>query len=286
VRAAYPAEWEQVQRELAVAVERGDTDQIQAYLVAAATPRPITPGHAPRQDAVVSDTIRRYLTVEATRQASLAARTGVNPGGKVRFGLVNGWILQRLLFEHGLRRKPVRLPAFRLLWPLLPQRRYLMPLVMPEGIYCFYSTPLVRALARIIGDRTCLEIAAGDGTLSRFLTAEGVTVTATDDFSWGLDPGPAQSPVARMDAATALRAHAPQVVICAWPPPRNTFERRVFATPGVEQYLLVTSRHEAAAGDWTAYRTQTQFEFTRDSRLSRLVLPPDAGGAVYVFTRR
>ena len=289
VRAVYPAEWDQVQRELAGVVQRGDAEAIKAYLVAAATPRPATPGHAPRQQAVVSDTIRRYLTVEATRQASLAARTGVR-SGSVRFGLVNGWVLQRLLFEHGLRRKPVNLPAFRLLWPLLPQRRYLMPLVMPEGIYCFYTARLVRALAGIIGDRTCLEIAAGDGTLSRFLAGQGVAVTATDDFSWGLDAQADHRPeaaaaVTRRDAAAALRTHAPEVVICSWPPPGNLFERQVFTTPSVEHYVLVTSRHEVAAGDWKAYRGQTTFDFAEEARLSRLVVPADAGGAVYVFTR-
>ena len=293
VRAVYPAEWQQVQRDLARIVERGDVEQVKAYLVAAATPTPPMLGHVPRQRAVVSDTIRRYLTVEATRQASLAARTGVSgggtAGGTVRFGLVNGWVLQRLLFDSGLRRKPVNLPAFRLVWPLLPQRRFLMPLVMPEGIYCFYSARLIKAMARLVGDRTCLEIAAGDGTLSRFLAAEGVAVTATDDFSWGLAAGEASErdhAVHRMDAAAALGAHAPQVVVCSWPPPGNRFERRVFTTGSVEQYLLVTSRHEVTAGDWPAYRRQSAFDVAEDRRLSRLVLPPDAGGAVYVFTRK
>ena len=73
---------------------------------------------------------------------------------------------------------------FGLLWPLLAQRRLLMPLVQPKGIYWFSSKQLIKALASMIGDRRCLEIAAGDGTLSRFLSDEGVAVTATDDYSW------------------------------------------------------------------------------------------------------
>jgi hypothetical protein len=54
----------------------------------------------------------------------------------------------------------------------------------------------------LIGERECLEIAAGDGTLARFLEAEGVRITATDDHSWrrmsrcllnsGGDPGVVQ----------------------------------------------------------------------------------------------
>jgi hypothetical protein len=74
--------------------------------------------------------------------------------------------------------------AFRLVWPLLWQRRFLMPLVGPKGIYCFYSKPLIRKLADMIGDRRTLELAAGDGTLARFLIGSGVNITATDDYSW------------------------------------------------------------------------------------------------------
>ena len=48
-----------------------------------------------------------------------------------------------------------------------------MPLVQPQGIYCFFSGAFVRELAKLIGDRPALEIAAGDGTLSRFLAARG-----------------------------------------------------------------------------------------------------------------
>jgi hypothetical protein len=59
-----------------------------------------------------------------------------------------------------------------------------MPLVQPKGIYCFYSKPLIERLAGLIGGRSCLEIAAGDGTLSRFLVAAGVRITATDNHSW------------------------------------------------------------------------------------------------------
>ena len=52
---------------------------------------------------------------------------------------LNGFVAQRLLFARGLERKPVSMRRFRLIWPLLWQRRRLMPLVQPKGIYCFYS---------------------------------------------------------------------------------------------------------------------------------------------------
>jgi len=219
------------------------------------------------------------------RQALLAVGTGVTEG-TVKFDLVNGLVLQRLLFEHDLRRKPVPLRAFRTLWPLLPQRRFLMPLVTSRGIYCFYSRPLVKALVRLIDGRSCVEIAAGDGTLSRFLNDAGASVTATDDFSWQDRVGYEAEGVRRLDAAGALREYRPQVVICSWPPPRNSFESRVFTTPEVELYVLITSRHEFAAGDWDAYRSQTAFSFAEEPRLSRLIVPPEIDGAVYLFRRQ
>jgi hypothetical protein len=159
-----------------------------------------------------------------------------------------------------------------------------MPLVQARGIYCFYSRELVEELARLAAGRPCLEIAAGDGTLSRFLAAAGVPVTATDDASWPAVTVPPD--VERLDARAALRAHPAPVVLCSWPPAGNAFERAVFATPAVETYVVVASRHRFAAGDWAAYERQRAFDWDVDERLSRLVLPPELDPAVLVFRRR
>lgn len=40
-------------------------------------------------------------------------------------------------------------------------------------------------LAKWIGKRECVELMAGSGSLSYALMREGVTIKATDDFSWG-----------------------------------------------------------------------------------------------------
>jgi hypothetical protein len=267
---AYPADWAIVQRQLAEIVPRGDLDEITSYVVSLS------------RGAQRSDQIRHQMAVAAVKQLSLSAATGVTEG-RLRFNLVNGWVAQKLLFEHGLRRKPVSLFWFRLIWPLVWQRRFLMPLVGPKGIYCFYSRRLIKNLAAMVGDRHCLEIAAGDGTLSRFLAAEGVDIVATDDHSWPDVSFPAD--VLRQDARKALRAHRPAVVICSWPPAGNTFERDVFKTPGVELYIVISSRHTFASGDWAAYEDQNDFEFAEDPALTRLVLPPELEAAVYVFRR-
>jgi len=177
---AYPQEWSVVQHELAEIVPRGNVHELAAYVqqIAASGRKPVR-----GLDPALGAEIRRQMATAAIKQLSLSAATGVHEG-RVRFNLVNGWIAQKLLFESGLRRKPVSMPAFRMLWPLLWQRRFLMPLVGPQGIYCFYSHPLVKRLVAMIDGRPALEIAAGDGTLSRFLADAGADITATDDHSW------------------------------------------------------------------------------------------------------
>ncbi|GAA4362922.1 hypothetical protein [Nocardioides caricicola] len=219
------------------------------------------------------------------RQANLAAETGTSTG-RIRFNRFNGTLLQWLFFDGpGLARKPTSMAAYRLIWPLVWQRRRLLPLVRRQGIYCFYSGAFVKALAERIADRPAAELAAGDGTLTRFLLAQGVSVRASDDYSWGAHVAYDPELVERLDATKALKQHAPEVVLCSWPPPGNRFERRIFATAAVQSYVLITSPTEADAGDWDAYRNQTEFEMAHDAILSRLVLP--AGRSrVYVFTRR
>ena len=169
----------------------------------------------------------------------------------------------------------------RQLW----QRRLLMPLVQPEGIYCFYSRQLVNALAALIVKRTCLEIAAGDGTLTRFLAGSGVRITATDDYSWKHEVKYPEF-VVRKDAGEALREYAPEVVLCSWPPAGNAFEQQVFRTKSVQLYIVVSSRHRFAAGNWDDYQRQSAFERGEDEALSSSVLPPELDAAVYLFRRK
>lgn len=268
--AAYPDEWRTVQREVAARADAGD---LAAY--ASAISRAVSPD--PRTQ------VRRQMTTALIRQLALSAATGVR-AGRIRFNLLNGWVAQKLLFHSDLERKPVSMRTFRLVWPLVWQRRFLLPLVNRKGIYCFYSRELITELVRLIDGRPCLEIAAGDGTLARMLREAGADVRATDDYSW--DAVRVADDVERLDAGRALRRYQPQVVLCSWPPAGNSFEKDVFATDSVQLYVVISSRHEYAAGDWTAYRRQRGFDLVDDESLSQLVLPPELDSAVRVFTRR
>jgi hypothetical protein len=279
VRERFPDEWTRVQRELAQVVDADDVEAIKAY-----ASRLAAPARVRDEREAVRAIVRQRLAADALRQMGVAAATGVS-SGKLRFGLVSGWLTQRLLFRGGgLERKPVSMRAFRVVWPLVRQKRFLMPLVEPRGIYCFYSRELVRELVDMIGDRSCVEIAAGDGTLARFLREAGADVVATDDYSWQKTRR-AITDVVEQDARSALKERRPQVVICSWPPAGNPFEQSVFTTPSVELYVVIGSRSEFAAGNWTAYRAQDAFALTEDPKLSALVLPPESAPAVWVFRR-
>ena len=183
--------------------------------------------------------IKCRMVVLALDKGYLAAAAG-KVSGKVRLNLVNGLIIQKFLFKRDLIRKPASARLFKYWWPLITQKKILMPLVQDKGIYCFYSRELITKLAELIAGRSCLEIAAGDGTLSRFLADAGVQVKATDDLSWNYAIKYPEN-VENMDAKQALVKYQPEVVICSWPPPGNNFERHIFYTKSVDLYIVIGS---------------------------------------------
>lgn len=283
--ARYPEDWAAVQQDIAAIVARGVADELNTYLARLSA----SPSGQRQQNlqATLSQYVRSRMARESVKKlclSTLAADTGVKQG-KLRFNLFNGFIAQRLLFARDLERKPASLFWFRLLWPLVWQRKRLMPLVQPRGIYCFYTRELIGRLADLIGSRRCLEIGAGDGTLTRFLKERGVQITATDNHGWSQAVNYPEW-VIKQDAREALAAHAPEVVICSWPPAQNDFERDVFDTPSVQLYIVIGSRHQFAFGNWKDYRQQTTFEHEEDRRLAALLLPPELESAVHVFRRK
>jgi len=291
--ARYPDDWAVVQQDVSAIIERGVAEELKGYLERISAPPLLEKSfHIKQQsrksiEAALSKLVRSRMAHEAVKKlclSTLAADTGVTKG-KLRFNLFNGFVAQKLLFSSGLKRKPVSLFWFRLLWPVVWQKKRLMPLVQPKGIYCFYSRELIEALAEMIASRSCLEIGAGDGTLSRFLKDEGVKITATDDYSW---KNAVEYPegVIKLDAREALGSYAPEVVICSWPPSQNDFERQVFDTPSVRLYIVIGSRHQFAFGNWSDYRKQSLFDIEEDKKLGALVLPPELESAVYVFRRK
>jgi hypothetical protein len=287
----YPDAWRNVGSELVIALEDGRAQTLKDYSTKAQSIEETWNGriHRSRHNAKVIESamphlIKSRMALLAMARCYQAAALG-KASGKVRFNLINGYIIQKLLFSHHLTRKPASLKRVRFWWRFISQKRLLMPLVQPKGIYCFYSQELIEELSSLIGDRTCLEIGAGDGTLARFLADKGVQICATDDHSWSHNIEYPET-VERLGAKQALSKYQPQAVICSWPPPGNNFEQKIFSTRSVEIYIVIGSRYRFAGGNWDSYEAQDKFEWRVDRKLSSLVIPPELESAVLIFRRK
>jgi hypothetical protein len=288
---SFPDDWQVVGKDLVAATATRRPEAMEAFVRSAienARPYEQRVENSGKNPQVLATAmpflVRKRMAILAAQRSLQAAALGASPGRR-RFGLWSGFLVQQLFFSHGLARKPVSMRRFRWLWPLVTQKRLLMPLVQPRGMYAFYSRELIAALARLIGERPALEIAAGDGCLSSFLQAWGVDVRATDDHSWTQN---IRYPdfVEKLDAVAALNQAQPKVVLCSYPPPKNTFEQSVFKTSSVELYLVITTKHRFAAGDWQSYESQQAFAMEPDPELSRLILPPEIDPLLLIFRRR
>lgn len=287
----YPTEWDHVGPKLVSSLENGQAQTLNDFVIEAKSlekswkDRIRKSGNNQKTlQSALPFLIRSRMSLLAVDRCLLSAATGITTG-TYRFNLFNGYVIQKLLFRNHLTRKPASLTWFRFWWRFITQKRILMPLVQKKGIYCFYSQTLIKELAAMIGNRSCIEIAAGDGTLSRFLVEEGVNIAATDNQSWN-HTIEYPDDVKDMGAKEALQTYQPQVVVCSWPPPGNHFERLVFSTKSVELYVVVGSRYKFASGNWGDYAKQGNFDFVIDSKLSGLVIPPELECAVLVFRRK
>jgi hypothetical protein len=287
----YPVEWQSTGPELVLALEDGRAQILHEYTTKAKSTEEtwhhrilISRYNTKVIEAATPYLIRSRMAILAMDQCYQAAALG-KVSGKVRFNLINGYIVQKLLFSRHLTRKPASLQWFRFWWRFVSQKRLLMPLVQPRGIYCFYTKELISELCALIGGRLCLEIGAGDGTLTRFLADKGIQICATDDYSWKHAIDYPQT-VERLSAKQALVRYQPQAVICSWPPPGNTFEQKIFSTRSIELYIVIGSRYRFAAGNWDSYTAQDRFEWAIDRALSSLVIPPELESAVLIFRRK
>jgi hypothetical protein len=282
----FPRDWEIVEDELAGAINDKDHGRLHALL------KPLDSFALPKPGRNVRLSIQQTIELNGRlirqRMSKIAIerflKTSLTTEKKVHLPFLDRFLIRRLFFTRDYRRKLVSNRLFALLWPFVRRRNILLPLAESRGIYCFYSTRLVKEIAALIGDRHAVEIAAGDGMLTRFLQRHGANVTASDDYSWsGKISYPAE--VLRCDARTVLRQENPEVVLCSWPPTKNKFEEHVFRTACVKRYIVIGSEHRFAFGNWAAYGSQAVFRLRKDDTLSALLLPREFGGAVYVFDR-
>jgi hypothetical protein len=286
----YPEQWQSVGPELVTVFEDGRPQVLADYCTKAKREEETWHHRISRSrnnskviESALPHLIKSRMFLLAMDRCYQAAALGTEE--KVRLNIINGYIIQKLLFLRHLTRKPASLKWFRFWWRFVGQKRVLMPLVQPRGIYCFYSRELIRELHASIGSRACLEIGAGDGTLTKFLVDKGARINATDDHSWRHVIEYPEN-VEKLGAKQALAKYEPQAVICSWPPPGNSFEEKVFSTKSVEIYIVIGSRYRFASGNWDSYAAQNRFDWCIDPKLSSLVIPPELESAVLIFRKR
>lgn len=286
----YPEYQEEVLKELGVIKSSTETNIVHAILNQYSASAKVAVNKINKSglnektvNAFLPHIIKARFAIYLLEQLNIAM-SSKTPSSNARLNLWDGTILQKLLFHKDFERKPVSLHIFNFFWRFIINKKTLMPLVNKKGIYCFYTKTFVHELSSMIGDKKCLEIAAGDGTLTKFLNESHSHCIATDDYSWN-HYVTYPSFVERADAKTALSKYMPEVVICSWPVPKNTYERHVFKTPSVDLYIVIGTKDQTYTGDFDAYNNAENFTMELNDRLSSLVLPPSAENAVYIFRR-
>ncbi len=146
-------------------------------------------------------------------------------------------------------------------------------------IYLIPTRPFLRALARRIrscGARRVMEVAAGDGHLSRTLAVEApdLEIIAADSGKWerptarmsarerrelkgaevaGLAPGPG---VRRLEARAAIRALKPDLVLACWLPPGPLLKRVLLSGA---KHVLEIGAGSGITGDISCWRYPHEF---------------------------
>jgi hypothetical protein len=87
--------------------------------------------------------------------------------------------------------------------------------------YPLLSKSWIEPLAKWIGDKKCLEVMAGIGSLSKVLSDCGVNIIATDDYSWNGKNWTEESywtNIEKIDAVEAVKKYGKSVdyIICSW----------------------------------------------------------------------
>jgi hypothetical protein len=201
-------------------------------------------------------------------------------GGRPRRIAARAAVARLLWNRDGTRRVPTA-GAFDRAVSALPRREleWICEFNPLGPVYLIPTRPFLRALARRIrscGARRVLEVAAGDGHLSRALAQEApdLEIIAADSGKWerpaarmsarerrelkgaetaGLAPGPG---VRRLEARAAIRALKPDLALACWLPPGPLLKRVLLS--GV-RHVLEIGAGSGITGDISCWRYPHEF---------------------------
>lgn len=82
--------------------------------------------------------------------------------------------------------------------------------------YVLLDKQWIRGLSQYIGNKKCLEVMAGTGSLTYALKEFGTDIVATDDFSWRNRWIDLWTEVIKMDAIESIETYKPDYIIMSW----------------------------------------------------------------------
>ncbi len=86
-----------------------------------------------------------------------------------------------------------------------------------QGMWAIVEKQWVLNLAKWIDNRSCLEVMAGAGWLSKALSEENIAIDATDNYHWQKNIKRVY-PVQNISALDAARISQHDILIISWPP--------------------------------------------------------------------
>ena len=119
------------------------------------------------------------------------------------------------------------------------------------GMYTFVSLRWIVPFAKWIGERKVMEVMAGRGFLSKALREQGITVHASDNFSWPVRTwSETVTDVIKMDALEAVEKHGKEydILIMGWPYMDDTAYRIIKRLYEVNPRALVVYIGEPSGG--------------------------------------
>lgn len=281
----HPAVWQDVAAGLKERVSGGRAEQLLAWRQGALSDLQNARrlGHFDNPDVAVS-VIKAQMTLLAIEQFCdvMSGRAGVKP--RMRDVMVMNFLFfARMKAGHVFSSE-----SFDRVWSWIKDPIWAASELQRQGVWSVPTQDLSEKMAALCQGRRVLEVGAGNGLLCHSLKRHGVDITAVDDESWSLGGKSIRArgvEVQTMDATQALKQFSPEVVICSWAPVGNLFEREIFRTKSVQTYLVISSRHSFASGNWGAYREQKAFNCSTSEPLNSLIRPIEIEQQLLIFRR-
>lgn len=194
-------------------------------------------------------------------------------------------LLKYCLGFHVIAQRSYSIAYLNFIWRFVRNKRRAVGELKKLGQYTVFSKDFLKKIAAEVSGAEVLELAAGSGELTRKLKCHGVSIKAVDDGSWEhvLERGDF---VENISAQSALQKFSGSIVLCAWPPPQNSFEKIIFTCSPVKTYIVIGSKLAAATGDRHAYAKQKTFIAKRRQDLECLLFPKEHEYEVLEFSRQ